>query len=380
MPDFFYFLAIFLVFCVVVNYLLRSYSYHGPISDHFDGVHFSNIKIGEVTEGGARHHRLEKTNAFILFVYFVKKHFDSIRWHRRELSLGSTKPENIVGGSEIVITFVGHSTVLLQTEGLNILTDPMWATRAGPYGIFGPRRYTDPGVRLEDLPKIDFILLSHNHYDHMDIPTLRKISKRDNPPIYTPLGNTKYLRSAGIFGGQDMDWGQSEEFSKTLSILTDDQGLNKSVAVKKIIIDCVPAQHFSARAISDNKKTLWGGFVLHLAYGDIYFAGDTGYGPFVSRIAKAYPAGFRFALLPIGSYEPPKIFATAHMSPDDAVVLYKDLKIQEAMAIHWGSFDLAFDDQDEPAERLKNVLSAPENSSVKFHALQNGEKMVLSKG
>jgi L-ascorbate metabolism protein UlaG (beta-lactamase superfamily) len=167
-----------------------------------------------------------------------------------------------------------------------------------------------PGVAISDLPKIDLILLSHNHYDHLDTKALREISERDKPEIFTTLGNSEYLRARKIPGGKDLDWGEKKKFSDLVSV------------------ECVPAQHFSSRALSDRNKTLWAGFVISTAHGDIYFAADTGYGPFGGHIRKMYPKGFRLAFLPIGAFKPQSMMKKMHMSPHDAVRLYKDLLVE----------------------------------------------------
>lgn len=211
------------------------------------------------------------------------------------------------------------------------------------------------GVNFDDLPPIDIVLLSHNHYDHMDIDTLKALAKRDKPTIYTGLGNKAYLESKSITGSFEMDWGDRKMFSDSISI------------------DAVPAQHFSARGITDRNKTLWVGFVLRTQDGNIYFAGDTGYGPFIERIEKAYPEGFRLALLPIGAYEPRDFMKPMHMSPDDAIKMYKDLKVQNAIGIHFGTFNLALESQTNPADRLKELLTKEENKNEKWDVLRNGD-------
>ncbi len=276
-------------------------------------------------------------------------------WKNRKLPNGSTKPTQRIFGKEIVVTFVNHATVLIQTEGLNILTDPVWSYRVSPFPFLGPARYMDAGVSLSDLPHIDLILLSHNHYDHMDIRALRRITRRDKSMIFTTLGNKKYLTSKKIYNSVEMDWGQSQKFSD------------------EIQIDCVPAQHFAARGLSDRNNTLWAGFVVRTPHGDIYFAADTGYGPFISRIQKMYPAGFRFALIPIGAFEPRWFMHMVHMGPDDALMMFDDLKVKQALAIHCGTFDLGVDGQDDAANLLKKLLGEEKNQGKNFTVLQNGE-------
>ena len=346
-------IALFFLICFLIDRYLRAKGYRGPLSDHFDGKRFHNFL--EFTS------REEKRadRSFKGLHFFIHKLFYT-HWHKRPLPHGSTTPAERVVGSEIVVTFINHATVLLQTEGLNILTDPVWSHRVSPFRFFGPARYMDPGVTLTDLPHIDLILLSHNHYDHMDIRALRRITRRDHPAVYTTLGNRKYLASRKIFGAVEMDWGQSQKFSD------------------HITVDCVSAQHFSARALSDRNKTLWAGFVIRTPHGDIYFAADTGYGPFISRIQKMYPDGFRFALLPIGAYEPRWFMHTVHMGPDDAVMMYQDLKVRQAMAIHCGTFDLGIDGQDDAANSLQKLLKEEKYADVHFTVLQNGEVLRIA--
>jgi L-ascorbate metabolism protein UlaG (beta-lactamase superfamily) len=144
-----------------------------------------------------------------------------------------------------------------------------------------------------------------------------------------------------------------------------------------ISIDCVPAQHFSARSLSDRNKTLWSGFVIRATHGDIYFAGDTGYGPFVEHIKKLYPNGFRLAFLPIGAFKPISFMREMHASPDDAVMMYKELKVEQVIAIHIETFDMAFDKQDEPKERLKEVLATKNSSTINFNTMSNGEFLTI---
>jgi L-ascorbate metabolism protein UlaG (beta-lactamase superfamily) len=350
----FYFSIAIVVGLIVLNYIYRARGYKGPRSDHFNGRHFHNIFLGTVNDIS---YTVPLVEQFPRLSFALKK----IRttWKPRPLPEGQKIPQKRVFGKDIVITYVNHSTVLIQTEGVNILTDPIWSHRASPLPFFGPKRYMDPGVDLHKLPPIDFILLSHNHYDHMDLWTLRQIVRGHDPLIYTTLGNKKYLASYGIHNTVELDWGHAVRFSDLVSI------------------DCVPAQHFSARAISDRRKTLWGGFVILLLHGDIYFAGDTGYGPHISHIQKMYPDGFRFGLLPIGAFEPRLYMKTYHTGPDEAITIYKDLGVRRAMPIHFGTFDLSLEAQDVPVDRLNTLLELEENKDVRFDILYNGMTLTV---
>lgn len=348
----FQFVCIFFFISFIINRFLRAKGYRGPKSDHFDGVHFKNI----LEEVSLREKRADKF--FHGFSFFTKKMFTT-RWRKRTLPYGEANVTSRVPGRHIVVTFINHSTVLIQTEGINIITDPLWSKRASPFPFLGPARYMPPGIAIEKLPPIDIILLTHNHYDHMDIAALKKITQRDKPTLYTTLGNKRYLETRGIYNSIEMDWGGAKTFGDMISI------------------ECVPAQHFSARALSDRNKTLWAGFVIRTPHGDIYFAGDTGYGPFISHIKKAYPDGFRLAFLPVGAFEPRWFMHSVHIGPSEAVMMYDDLKVEEAVAIHLGTFDLGIDAQDEPAEKIKDLLSDPQNAHVRFTILQNGETKTI---
>jgi L-ascorbate metabolism protein UlaG (beta-lactamase superfamily) len=278
---------------------------------------------------------------------------DKNKWVPQEVK--QAKPLERVFGSKIISTFINHASVLIQTEGLNIITDPIFAGRASPVNFAGPRRFAPPGVAFDDVPSIDIILLSHNHYDHMDLKTLRKLVKKHNPLVITSLGNKEFLKSKGI-EAVELDWWQSHTH-------------------KHIHIDFVPAQHFSARAISDRDKTLWGGFVLRLPNGDVYFAGDTGYGDFVTHIKRKYPKGFKLGFVPIGAFKPEWFMSHVHMGPLEALAFSKELRIENSVAIHFGTFKLADDAQHEPAELLKTASDFQKVSN--FVALKSGEYIVL---
>lgn len=234
------------------------------------------------------------------------------------------------------MTFVGHSTVLLQTEGLNILTDPIWSERCSPVSWAGPRRHRIPGIRMEELPKIDLILLSHNHYDHCDLPTLRHLARRDAPAIACPLGLARLLRKLGFDPIVELDWEQTAPFGPAE-------------------VRCVRAQHFAARGPWDRDRTLWCGWAVKLSSGTLYFAGDSGFGPFFHEIARTL-GPIRLALLPIGAYQPEWFMGSVHMSPTEAVAVHRILQPQESIAIHHGTFSLADDGEMAPAMALDEAL------------------------
>ena len=273
-------------------------------------------------------------------------------WEPRTNS-ASAHPAKRVLGKELIVTFVNHATVLIQTEGLNILTDPIWSMRTSPASWLGPKRYREPGIPFGQLPPIDIILISHNHYDHMDLATLRKIREHGTPTIISGLGNSEYLSRHGIQGAIDLDWWQSIE-------------INSAVTIRS-----VPAQHFSSRALSDRDKTLWTGFVIETPHGDTYFAGDTGYGLFAGAIKERYDE-FRLGLIPIGAYIPSFIMSQVHLSPKEAYRFAGELHVKTFIPIHFGTFRLADDTQDQPVQDLTEVMIKEENG-VSTVILENGQ-------
>jgi N-acyl-phosphatidylethanolamine-hydrolysing phospholipase D len=238
------------------------------------------------------------------------------------------------------VTWVGHSTVLLQIGPFNVLTDPVWGDRASPLFWIGPRRLMPPGVRFEQLPEIDLVLLSHNHYDHLDAPTVRRIAQRFPAASWVcPLGLGPLLRSLGVRHLVERDWWESVE---TLSFSA----------------TCVPAQHFSARGIGDRGDTLWCGWTLETDGCRIFFAGDTALHPEFERFA-ARCGPFDLVMLPIGAYEPRWFMRSVHMNPEDALQAYQALRVNGSeppcLALHWGTFRLTDEAVEEPPRRFAQL-------------------------
>jgi L-ascorbate metabolism protein UlaG (beta-lactamase superfamily) len=250
---------------------------------------------------------------------------------------------------KIRASFINHATVLLQTQGLNFLTDPIWSDRASPVSFAGPKRVHPPGVAFKDLPKIDYVLISHNHYDHLDLETLKRLQKAFKPIFLVGLKVSNNLRSslpdAKII---ELDWGQFYEISKD----------------KKIHF--LPAQHWSARWPWDRNQTLWGAFAIETSGGNIYFAGDTGYGKHFKDAQKQF-GKFKLALLPIGAYEPRNFMKYQHMNPEDAAQAARDLRAENSLGIHFGCFALATEGYGAPEQELAG-LDAPH-----FQAINPGE-------
>jgi len=272
------------------------------------------------------------------------------KW-KEERRIATSLPPAIVEGDRLLLTFVNHSTVLIQTEGLNILTDPVWSDRASPLSFAGPKRFSLPGVELDRLPPIHIVLLSHNHYDHLDLATLRRIQQAHAPRVYMALGNDYYLGKAGVKRPRVMDWWQEERYSETLTIY------------------CTPAQHFSGRSLADRDRALWCSWVLETARGRIYFAGDTGFGPHFHKVKDRF-RDFLVAFLPIGAYAPRWFMSPVHMDPDEAVAAHEILQPQMSIGIHHGTFALADEPQYEPRERLERLAR---ERRLNFVVPRNGE-------
>ena len=262
-------------------------------------------------------------------------------------------PPTSVEGNELRVTLINHSTVLLQQSGVNILTDPIWSERASPVTWVGPRRLRPPGVRWESLPHIDVVLLSHNHYDHLDLATLRRLADRDHCQFIVPIGVAPLLQSRRIGPVHELDWGES-------------------LSGADAMIHSVPAFHFSARSLFDRNRTLWCGYVIEAAGWVVYFAGDTGFGDHFAQIRERFGAP-RLALLPIGAYEPRWFMSAVHMGPDDAVRAHQILGAETSIAIHHGTFQLGDDGIDTPKQRL---LECAQDDS--FIVLGNGQSVTLT--
>lgn len=256
-------------------------------------------------------------------------------------------PPPSVAGCECRVTLVNHSTLLIQYANQNLLTDPIWSDRASPVSWFGPQRFAAPGVRLTDLPRIDLLLLSHNHYDHLDVPTLRQILAKHQPRIIAPLGVASFLAAQRIRDANELDWWQSEG-----------------------AVTCLPARHFSARGVTDRNRTLWCSYWIETPAGSVYFAADTAFGPHFEDIRQRLGSP-RLALLPIGAYKPEWFMQPVHMTPAQAVEAHRVLAPERSLAIHWGTFQLADDAQEEPVRDLQRALAQNPGLSP-FEALPNG--------
>ena len=304
-----------------------------PFPKHFDGTRFYNPGASQ-----------------------ARGLLDVLRWKltsRQEASprfvvdVTPSLPPPLVEG-ELRTTLVNHSTVLLQQRGCHVLTDPIWSERTSPLSWAGPRRHRMPGVRREDLPRIDVVLISHNHYDHLDLPTLRWLAAHNEATFVVPLGVAKLLRSEKIGPVHELDWGDSR-------------------AVGETAVHCVPAVHFSARGLFDRNKTLWCGYVIQSQNRTAYFAGDTAFGDHFLQIRDRFGSP-DLSLLPIGAYQPRWFMSAVHMSPQEAVMAHEILGSRTSIAIHHGTFQLADDGIDTPKKEL--AVRPPS-----FLILANGESV-----
>jgi L-ascorbate metabolism protein UlaG (beta-lactamase superfamily) len=338
------FLAVALCFAPsIIPPLLDRIYYRGPASDHFDGAHFFN------PEDRARPPL--SVNPARFFNRWATGE-GRAKWPER-VAVTPTIPPRRVDGRAMRVTWIGHSTVLVQTAGLNILTDPIWSERASPFAFLGPKRVRAPGVRFEDLPKIDLVLVSHNHYDHMDVATLKRLWDRDRPLIVTSLGNDTILRRAGI-DSRALDWGGATP-----------------IGPAQVIVERV--HHWGSRWGTDRNRALWSGFTVATASGKIFFAGDTGYGGGVWATEAARHGPFRLAILPVGAYAPRDVMQSNHMNPEEAVALFERLRPAMALGVHWGTFQLTFEAIDDPPRRLAAALEARGIAADRFVTTQAGQ-------
>lgn len=261
--------------------------------------------------------------------------------------------------SDVVITFVGHSTFLIQTPVGNLIADPVFVDRAGPWGLLGPRRVRRPAVAFDDLPRIDVVLLSHNHYDHCDRRTLQALARRFDPVAIAPLGHARLLQAAGFTRFTELDWWQETD------------------ATPSIVVTATPAHHFSARTPFDRNRALWSGFMVGAAGLRIYFAGDTAYVP-IFREIRARLGAPDVSLIPIGAYDPRWFMRSVHMNPEEAVHAHLELESRESIAMHFGTFQLTTEGIDDPLTALGRARQARNLSASSFRALDFGGSVHLA--
>jgi N-acyl-phosphatidylethanolamine-hydrolysing phospholipase D len=293
----------------------------------------------------------------VTFPFFVRRAVTTFTGHgappERVANDGAFLRENATHSAPTA-TWIGHATLLVQMEHLTFLTDPIWSERASPFSFAGPKRVVPPGVALDDLPPIDFVLVSHNHYDHLDTDTLRALAER-NPRVrfIVPLGNADVLASEGIRNVTELDWGHE-------------------VQLGPVRIVCLPTQHWSGRGPFDARIALWGSYAVLGRERRFYFTGDSGYHPGFAEIGAAY-GPFDLAAVPIGAYSPEAMMHAWHMSPEEAIRAGADLEARRLVAIHFGTFDLADEALDEPPRRFRAAALASGRSDDEALVLKIGE-------
>jgi N-acyl-phosphatidylethanolamine-hydrolysing phospholipase D len=256
--------------------------------------------------------------------------------------------------SQPTVTWIGHSTLLLQMGGLTFLTDPIWSKIPSPIPPLGPRRFVPPAVAISELPTIDFIMISHNHYDHLDLPTLRMLAARYPQTLFlVPLGNATLLHRHGIDNVKELDWGES-------------------IRLAGLTVHCLPAQHWSKRSLTDTNKALWSSWAVVGEHRRFYHAGDTGYFPGFKKIAE-HLGPFDLAAVPIGAYAPRQMMRASHMNPEEAITAALDLEAKTAVAMHFGTFDLSDEPLDQPPRRFKEAAASQGLGEQQAWVLKIGE-------
>ena len=325
----------------------RNLYYNGPRSDHFDGERF-------FFKGLTR----DKTRGEI---WRWRLRGNRVPWPKHALGEFHDHPPQRVAGATLRVSYIGHASVLIQTQGINILVDPVWSMRASPVQWAGPKRVNTPGVALENLPPLDVVLVSHNHYDHMDLATLSRLARDHAPRVITPLGNDVIMRRRDRhIAAEAYDWDVRVPISGDVAVTL------------------LPSYHWSARTLSDHRMALWCAFIIETSGGAIYHIADTawGAGAIFSDVRERFQP-LRLAMIPIGAYEPRWFMREQHIDPEEAVRVFEMCGARHALAHHWGTFQLTDETIDEPPRRLRAALAESGIAEERFRALRPGQSWLV---
>ncbi len=325
--------------------------YHGSVSDHFDGERFFD------PEGMPPRGRRD----LLRWMIERRRNGSRAKWPAWAPSPYADRPPARVEGEGLRLSYVGHASWLVQTAGLNLLLDPVWSARASPFSFIGPKRVNDPGIAFADLPPIDAVLVSHAHYDHLDVRTLSRLAAERRPRVVTPLGNDTIMRNHDpTIAAEAFDWHERVDLGNDVRVTL------------------VPARHWSARNLSDRNMSLWASFVIEAPAGQIYVVADSGYGSGQHfRTVRDRYGKSRLAILPIGAYEPRWFMHDAHMNPAEAVQALVDCGAELALAHHFGTFQLTDEAIDAPPAALADALRAADIAPERFRTLRPGQVLEL---
>jgi L-ascorbate metabolism protein UlaG (beta-lactamase superfamily) len=262
-------------------------------------------------------------------------------------------------GEQATVTWIGHATFLIEFENMRVLTDPVYSDSVSPISWLGPKRVTPPALSLEKTPKVDLILLSHDHFDHMDLPTLAYLARRDNPVVIAGTGNRPLLEETGFKNIVELGWWDNVRVREGADVTF------------------VPAQHWSARSIFNRNTTLWGGFYLRAKGKTLYFAGDTGYHPKLFKEIRDKVGSPDLSLIPIGAYRPRDFMKDQHVDPGEAVDIHIDVKSAQSIGMHWGTFQLSDEPINEPCESLSTEAVRRNLEVADFTCMTIGETRTL---
>jgi L-ascorbate metabolism protein UlaG (beta-lactamase superfamily) len=322
-------------------------AHRGPVTDHFDGSRFFNPG-----------HPKDSSVAGYLWLRLTGS---QAIWPEAVPQPPAPPPPARVSDGSALVTYVGHATVLIQVEGLNVVVDPLWSERASPFSWAGPKRVTPPGVAFDALPRIDVVLISHDHFDHLDLATLARLDARDRPRVVVPLGNRTLVASAMPASRvSEHDWGERLALSD------------------RVRLHLEPMRHGSGRTPWSQQSTLWAAYLIETDALRLYHAGDTGYSAAMFRSTAERHGDVDLAILPIGAYEPESFMADSHMTPALAVQVAQDLRARQAMAHHFETFALGFEAHEAPRRALSEALRTRGWTADRFVAPRAGESLRVS--